>query len=85
MLQRKTHRLAALTLALLMALAPASMAAVETGATPDWSINWGKVAGYAECGVMVYMAVGSGGAAGVLAVAVCLHVMADEPKLFPWS
>jgi hypothetical protein len=85
MLQRKTHRLAALTLALLMALAPASMAAVETGAAPDGSINWGKVAGYVECGVMVYMAVGSGGAAGVLAVAVCAHVMADESKLFPWS
>jgi len=78
MLQRKPHRLAALTLALLMVLAPASMAAVEVGATPDWSINWGKVLGYAECGVMVYMAVGSGGATAFLAGVICLHVMVEE-------
>ena len=59
-------------------LAPASMAAGDPGATPDWSINWHKVAGYVECGAAVYLAVGSGFAMGVVAVAVCARVYIEQ-------
>jgi hypothetical protein len=82
MLEKRTHRLAALVLVLLMVLTTVAMAAgvpTSSGATPD-RINWGKLGAYLECAVCVYMAVDSGGATAVLAVAVCGRAWSDFPN-----
>jgi hypothetical protein len=77
MSRKRTQGIVALALALILALVPVSIAGVQPGATPD-AINWGKIAGYAECGISVYIGVQTGGATAWLAAAICLHALADQ-------
>ncbi|HVP14458.1 MAG TPA: hypothetical protein VMS88_02875 [Terriglobales bacterium] len=81
MLERRSHRLAALVLALLMVLTTVAIAAdvpTSPGATPDFS--GGKFFAYLGCAVCVYSAVNSGGATVLLAVAVCGAAFCDYPN-----
>ncbi len=76
MKRKKSSGIVVLLLVLLTVLAPSAIAASPSTFAPD-AINWGRLIGYAECGLSVYIAVQSGGAFGVLAGVVCARVLLD--------
>ncbi len=82
MSRKKLPAVVMLALVLLLALAPTSIGAGQEMVSPN-SVDWGKVARYAECGVAVYFAVQTGGAMAWFAGFACLQAFMAEPDWAP--
>jgi hypothetical protein len=82
MQRNRRNEIAGLALALLLALAPPTVAAggpaaVPTAAEPE---NWTKLFRYAGCAASVYVGLQTGGATLVVAAAVCATAFSEESK-----